>query len=111
LPVGEPLGERAVRGGQVGDPLTHVVRILPHGQGQLDPLGFGDWFGFRGAERRVRLAGVAAMLVIGPVSPGQELVVKAAAGSISCWVTSVPFMSLRSATPCQRTWSTAGSGW
>ena len=60
LPVGEPVGERAVRGGQVLDPLAHLARRLPRGRGELGALGFGGGFGFGGAERGVVLVGVAA---------------------------------------------------
>jgi len=46
LPVGEPLGERAVRGGQVGDPLVYLARRLSCGRGEVGALGFGGGFGF-----------------------------------------------------------------
>ena len=60
LPVGEPFGEGAVRGGQVLDPLAHLAGWLARGQGELGALGLGGGFGFGRAERRVVLAGVAA---------------------------------------------------
>jgi len=60
LPVGEPLGERAVRGGQVRDPLAHLARRLGRSQGELSPLTAGSRVGFRGAERGEMLVGVAA---------------------------------------------------
>ena len=60
LPVGELLGERPVRGGQVRDPLAHLARRLPRGQGELGSLAFGGGFGFGGAQRGIVLAGVAA---------------------------------------------------
>jgi hypothetical protein len=60
LPVGEPLGERAVRGGQFVDPLAHLAWRLARGEGELGVLGFGGGFGFGGAERGEMLARVAA---------------------------------------------------
>jgi len=59
LPVGEPLGEGAVRG-QVGDPLAHLAGRLSRGQGELGPLAFGRGFGFSRAQRGEALVGVAA---------------------------------------------------
>ncbi len=60
LTVGDPLGERAVRGGQVFDPLSHLARRFGRAQGELGPLGVGGEFGFRRTERRVVLIGVTA---------------------------------------------------
>jgi hypothetical protein len=59
LPVGELLGEGAVRGGQVGDPLAHLARRVLWGEGELGALAVGGGVGFGRAERVV-LAGVAA---------------------------------------------------
>ena len=60
LPVGEPLGERAVPGGQVLDPLAHLGGLLARGQGELVALGVGGGLGFGRTQRREVLAGVAA---------------------------------------------------
>ena len=60
LPVGEPLGESAVRGGQVGNPLAHLAGRLARGESELGALGFGRRFGFSRAERGEVLVGVAA---------------------------------------------------
>ena len=60
LPVREPVGERAMSGGQVLDPLAHVGGWLLRGQGELVALGRGGGLGFGGAQRGERLIGVAA---------------------------------------------------
>ena len=51
LQVREPLGERAVRGCQVLNPLAHFRGRFPRGQGELGALAVGGGFGFSGAER------------------------------------------------------------
>jgi len=68
LPVGEAFGERAVRGGQVRDPLAYLARRLSLGQGELGPLAFGGGFGFSRAERGELLIRVAA----GVFTPGHR---------------------------------------
>jgi len=49
LPVGEPLGERAVRGGKIGDQLAYLAALLVR-----DDNGFG------GTERQVGLVRMAS---------------------------------------------------
>ena len=46
LPVGKSLGERAVPGSQVLDPLTHLGGLLARGQGELVTLSAGRGLGF-----------------------------------------------------------------
>ena len=60
LPVRELAGERVVPGGEVLDPLAGVGGWLAWGQGEIVALGWGGGFGFGGAQRGERLAGVAA---------------------------------------------------
>ena len=60
LPPGEPLGERAVRGGQVGDPLARLAWRLGRSRGELGAMGLGGGIGFGRAERGEVLVWVAA---------------------------------------------------
>jgi hypothetical protein len=60
LPIGQPVSEGAVAGGQVGDPPVYLAGRLVRGEGEFVALGPGGGLGFGGAQRREVLAGVAA---------------------------------------------------
>ena len=54
LPVGEPVGEGPVPGGQITDPLADLLGRLVRVHRELVALGMGDGLGFTGAQRRLR---------------------------------------------------------
>ena len=60
LPVGEPVGEGPVPGGQITDPMADLPGRLVEVHCELVALGLGGGLGFTGAQRREVLTGMAA---------------------------------------------------